>query len=214
MMQHPCKNNAFHPSHGSLLYKYDMKYSIKNSLQYEGIRLSTFETFPVIHGVYATRLAGAGFYYNGKGDEVICFNCHISYENWKLHDSPKEVHRRLSPHCDFIQNTNSKFIPHAIAENNVFTESDGIQIDATESDKTLTRVSQTNLSSIKSNTRDSNRHSIVNLGICLEKPKYPKYSIRTRRLGSFENWPSYLTQSPVELRSAGFFYTGIIIHCL
>ncbi|XP_052080112.1 baculoviral IAP repeat-containing protein 2-like isoform X2 [Mytilus californianus] len=53
----------------------------------------------------------------------------------------------------------------------------------------------------------------VSMGVCLEKPKYPKYAIRTTRLSSFTNWPFYLSQTPDELVTAGFFYTGIEDHC-
>ncbi|XP_076113477.1 death-associated inhibitor of apoptosis 2-like isoform X1 [Mytilus galloprovincialis] len=53
----------------------------------------------------------------------------------------------------------------------------------------------------------------LSMGVCLEKPKYSKYAIRTTRLSSFANWPSYLSQTPDELVTAGFFYTGIEDHC-
>ncbi|XP_071127146.1 baculoviral IAP repeat-containing protein 7-like [Mytilus edulis] len=53
----------------------------------------------------------------------------------------------------------------------------------------------------------------LSMGVYLEKPKYPKYAVRTTRLSSFANWPSYLSQTPDELVTAGFFYTGIEDHC-
>lgn len=46
------------------------------------------------------------------------------------------------------------------------------------------------------------------MGVCLDKPEYPNYAVRTTRLSSFQRWPSYLTQSPEDLAIAGFFYTG------
>lgn len=58
-------------------------------------------------------------------------------------------------------------------------------------------------------TQSSTSHSeATNMGVCIDKPKYPKYAIRTTRLTSFTNWPSYLTQTPENLAIAGFFYTG------
>lgn len=233
-------NHSFFPQAcqgDSLLQKHDTEYSKKDRLQYEGARLSTFATFPDIAGVYATKLAGAGFYYVGKGDEVVCFSCNMSYKNWKRSDSPKEIHKRCSPFCNFIQNKRSEIliISNAIfAENNISTVSNGSQINASESDITFTRVSQTHLSSNDSNSQDSNRQSFLqkitndvstdtqaslepitpNLGICFDKPKYQKYAVRTQRLSSFLNWPSYLTQSPDEMASAGFFFTGMITRCL
>ncbi|CAC5373534.1 BIRC7_8 [Mytilus coruscus] len=38
--------------------------------------------------------------------------------------------------------------------------------------------------------------------------KYPEYATSLARLHSFKNWPSHLEQSPEDLTSAGFFYTG------
>ncbi|XP_071160548.1 baculoviral IAP repeat-containing protein 7-like [Mytilus edulis] len=46
-----------------------------------------------------------------------------------------------------------------------------------------------------------------------ETPKYPKYAIRSSRIDSFANWPVHLTQSPADMASAGFFYTGTSDHC-
>ncbi|XP_052061192.1 inhibitor of apoptosis protein-like [Mytilus californianus] len=51
------------------------------------------------------------------------------------------------------------------------------------------------------------------MGICVENPKYPKYAIRVSRLDSFKYWPTHLTQSPDEMATAGFFFTGSEDHC-
>lgn len=226
-------NHSFLPQDDSLLQKHYTKYSKKDSLQYEGIRLSTFANFPDIRGVYVTKLASAGFYYVGKGDEVVCFSCNLPYKNWKGNDSPKEIHIRCSPLCNFIQNKSSEIISNSFFEKNtISTVSNSSQINATKSDITFTRGLQTHLSSISSNSRDSNRQAFLpkitndvstdtqasiepmTLGICLDKPKYPKYAVRRQRLDSFQHWPPYLTQSPDEMALAGFFYAGIITLCL
>ncbi|CAC5393830.1 unnamed protein product [Mytilus coruscus] len=255
MLQHVYKNYTFLPPDGSLLHKNVTEYRIKDPMQYEGTRFSSFATFPEINGVYATRLAGAGFYYTGNGDEVICFNCHISYKNWKQHDSPDEIHRRLSPKCDFIRNTRSNLKEYAIAENNVrsgacgspsfnntinnipsfdLTRTEAYQIPNNYSSNdanSLIRIPQPNLSSINYNTRESNSQFLntitstdrtiaskapskpMTMEVCIDNPKYPKYAIRISRLDSFKHWPTYLTQSPDEMVSAGFFFTGNEDHC-
>lgn len=46
-----------------------------------------------------------------------------------------------------------------------------------------------------------------------DKPKYPDYTNRSARLDSFRNWPIHLTQSPEEMASAGFFFTGTADIC-
>jgi hypothetical protein len=45
------------------------------------------------------------------------------------------------------------------------------------------------------------------MGVCIAKPKYPKYAIRATRLDSFKMWPRNMKQSPEELALAGFFFT-------
>ncbi|CAC5393832.1 unnamed protein product [Mytilus coruscus] len=69
-------------------------------------------------------------------------------------------------------------------------------------------VSRTILHTEKNLTKDT-----PTLGICLDKPKYPKYAVRSTRLDSFQHWPKDLTQSPAEMSLAGFFFTGIEDHC-
>lgn len=46
------------------------------------------------------------------------------------------------------------------------------------------------------------------LGICVEKPKYPKYAILAKRRESFQMWPKSNLVSPDELSQAGFYYNG------
>jgi hypothetical protein len=50
----------------------------------------------------STKLASAGFYYNGNGDEVVCFNCGMKHRNWRNRDSPLEIHKQMSPNCSFV----------------------------------------------------------------------------------------------------------------
>ncbi|XP_069363484.1 death-associated inhibitor of apoptosis 1-like [Maniola hyperantus] len=40
-------------------------------------------------------------------------------------------------------------------------------------------------------------------------PEYPSYATQSMRLNSFKTWPQDLIQTPEEMASAGFFYTGI-----
>ncbi|OPL33707.1 hypothetical protein AM593_06314, partial [Mytilus galloprovincialis] len=283
MLQHANKNYTFLPPVGSLLHKNDTECQIKHPMQYEGTRLSTFATFPEINGVYVTRLAGAGFFYTGNGDEVFCFNCHISYKNWKQHDSPVEIHSRLSPHCDFIRNNSSNMKEYSTAGNNVrnearrsasfnntinnissfdMTTAEACQIPknyspsfnntinnisslditraeayqmpnnySTYASNSLIRISQPHLSSLNNNALESNSQSLSQItttdrtivsqapskpmttGICIDNPKYPKYAVKMSRLDSFKYWPTYLTQAPDEMASAGFFFTGNEDHC-
>ncbi|XP_063445316.1 baculoviral IAP repeat-containing protein 7-like [Mytilus trossulus] len=54
---------------------------------------------------------------------------------------------------------------------------------------------------------------LLETGVCLDNAKYPKYAIRSQRIDSFQHWPSYLPQTPEDMATAGFFFTGIEDHC-
>ncbi|CAG2244804.1 unnamed protein product [Mytilus edulis] len=95
---------------------------------------------------------------------------------------------------------------------------------STNDTNSLIRISQTSLETLNRNVETLN-HQIsgqitttdrtsnapmeqLMMGICVDNPKYPKYAIRISRLDSFKHWPTYLTQSPDEMATAGFFFTG------
>ena len=49
------------------------------------------------------KLAQAGFYYCGYGDNVRCFSCENGLHNWENDDDPWELHSRYYPKCKFVQ---------------------------------------------------------------------------------------------------------------
>ncbi|XP_045202698.2 inhibitor of apoptosis protein-like [Mercenaria mercenaria] len=65
-------------------------------------RFASFKTFPADSVARPIRLAQAGFYYTGSGEEVICFCCGVRNDVWTEDESLLEVHRRLSPKCRYI----------------------------------------------------------------------------------------------------------------
>lgn len=73
-------------------------------LNYEEERKKSFDTWPVHYPVDPARLAKAGFYYSGTGDEVICFSCQGHVKNWNYGDIVLKKHSDLYPDCDFIKN--------------------------------------------------------------------------------------------------------------
>lgn len=46
-------------------------------------------------------LAEAGFYYEGKGDIVICYHCGLKLNSWISDDEPWEEHVKGNPNCQF-----------------------------------------------------------------------------------------------------------------
>lgn len=56
-------------------------------------------------------LAAAGFYfvnYVNKGDIVKCPYCNLEISRWEEGANPFEVHRRNSPHCNYVQQMKSR----------------------------------------------------------------------------------------------------------
>ncbi|CAC5373528.1 BIRC2_3 [Mytilus coruscus] len=237
------------------------------NMQFEGARFATFATFPYVPGIFATRLAEAGFYYTGIGNEVICFSCGVRHSCWRHHDSAFEIHKRISPNCPFISdeavkrkegNQNfhesmdnnikeEKIYPHTSsetgfeisssshgsgtsqlsnptnriisAENVVtpgFLTSDNQSLVETSEIENKVKKSELNATGnvLKESTPGSalrmegtSSSELLEIGVCLDKAKYPKYALRSNRIDSFKHWPSYLTQTPEEMATAGFFFT-------
>ncbi|VDI03747.1 Hypothetical predicted protein [Mytilus galloprovincialis] len=268
----------FFPQDFSSFNQNDRKLQISENMKFEGARFASFSTFPDIPGIYVTRLAAAGFYYTGTGDEVICQSCGAMYKHWKRNDSAIEIHKRISPHCSFLVDKIDKEKENQGASGSDIIEADNkgsiesyksrYQTTVLGDDRTLeNKVLQNkdscfsivpdsaavgssihkesasgndNLSAsnlIKTNHSNSPTSSMSrivtqepasgnilhtgnsvtketpNLGICLDKPKYPKYAVISTRIDSYKHWPAHLTQSPDELSLAGFFFTGIEDHC-
>ena len=72
-------------------------------LSHVGYRLATLSVLPSSLPVSRIRLADAGFYSRGQGDEVMCFCCQARHSGWTARDNPIDVHRRLSPQCPHVQ---------------------------------------------------------------------------------------------------------------
>lgn len=70
----------------------------------EESRLRTFANWPENAVIDARRIATAGFYYMGQGQEVQCFSCGGRISEWNFGDSVMARHRALDPCCPFVQN--------------------------------------------------------------------------------------------------------------
>ncbi|EFN86679.1 death-associated inhibitor of apoptosis 1 [Harpegnathos saltator] len=66
------------------------------------IRLRTFDHWPASFKQHPDRLSLAGFYYTGKGDQVLCFHCGVGVKNWEPSDEPWEQHAIWFPNCNYL----------------------------------------------------------------------------------------------------------------
>lgn len=65
-------------------------------------RLSTFSSWPRSIKQKPSELAAAGFFYNGKGDQTICFHCGGGLKDWEDDDVPWEQHAKWFSKCNFV----------------------------------------------------------------------------------------------------------------
>lgn len=153
----------------------------QDKLNYEEERRKSFASWPVHLPVDPNRLAKAGFYYTGVGDEVVCFSCHGHVKNWNYDDVVLKKHADLYPQCDFIndRSTNVPIIkmPTKSKEHSAIIE---------------------NVDKI-----------IGNISLCNSSVDFTKMKSESERLKSFDRtWPlSYINVN--DLVEAGFFYTGV-----
>ncbi|NXH18647.1 BIR7B protein, partial [Bucco capensis] len=68
----------------------------------EEMRLSTFQNWPQYTGMHPEQLAGAGFFYTGRGDVVRCFHCDGGVRDWSFGDDPWREHAKWYPECEFV----------------------------------------------------------------------------------------------------------------
>lgn len=73
-------------------------------LEYEA-RLESFATWPPGLAQSKESLATAGFFYTGKGDNVICHHCGAGWKEWKPTDTPWKLHAMWNPKCHFVITT-------------------------------------------------------------------------------------------------------------
>jgi len=66
-------------------------------------RLITFSEWPRSMKQKPDELAAAGFFYNGKGDQTVCFHCGGGLKDWEDDDNPWEQHAKWFSKCNFVR---------------------------------------------------------------------------------------------------------------
>ncbi|XP_045195466.1 baculoviral IAP repeat-containing protein 7-A-like [Mercenaria mercenaria] len=65
------------------------------------------------------------------------------------------------------------------------------------------------LDDVKVTHQHAPRPPPIELGINVEKPKFPQYAVCSKRLESFALWPEYLPVKKEDMAEAGLVYTGV-----
>ncbi|XP_061193488.1 baculoviral IAP repeat-containing protein 3-like [Saccostrea echinata] len=204
---------------------------VTDEMRYEWLRIKSFSTFPLNSSQSSVRLARSGFYFTGKNQECVCFSCGLHHSNW-TRENITELHKKLSPSCRHVHGKEDTNVPVGSSESNhtnhLYSESicSGVNNKHAAphaqqiSGKPLKQPSggyspyaQNNpsLSGLFQPCTPQPNHlkeALEPLGIVVDRPKYPSYSVLATRISSFQQWPSHLTQTPRDLSLAGFFYAG------
>lgn len=65
-------------------------------------RLQTFESWPKSMPQTKEQLTDAGFYYQGKGDQTVCYYCGGGLKHWEPDDDPWEQHAKWFSKCCYL----------------------------------------------------------------------------------------------------------------
>nr|XP_034332218.1 uncharacterized protein LOC105325768 isoform X1 [Crassostrea gigas] len=188
----------------------DNKPSKHDTMAMEFLRLCSMHDYPSKQGPSLLRLAEAGFYYEGNGDELICFSCGVRNRNWSYGDSPREIHQRLSPGCKFLTEggDGNVQVPRdqpteelASHQTTRILETDGLNV----SDGASVREPANNTAHLSSAGYSQLRSESPQPVMAI---KHPEYTARSARLGSYQTFPRHMKQHPADMTDAGFYYAG------
>ncbi|XP_067929112.1 baculoviral IAP repeat-containing protein 7-like [Watersipora subatra] len=158
-------------------------------------RRRTFQTqWPHDGTLSGMKMAEAGFYYLGEGDQVQCVFCRGRLRNWSQHEVPMTEHARLFNFCQFVKGLNcgnreyrsKKVASEDMANITVFGN--------------LTDAEQKQQQEIGTDSGP--------LGICTNRAAVIKYAPDSARLRTFQRWPASSPLTGEQVCEAGFYYTG------
>ncbi|KAK3912853.1 Apoptosis inhibitor IAP [Frankliniella fusca] len=81
-------------------------------------RMESFSSWPLHIKLRPDAFCDAGFYYTGKGDKTVCFQCGGGLKDWEENDDPWKEHARYFSKCTYlIQKKGRDFINEVLGKN-------------------------------------------------------------------------------------------------
>ncbi|XP_062606047.1 baculoviral IAP repeat-containing protein 7-like [Saccostrea cucullata] len=187
-----------------------------DTMALEFSRLSSMQNYPNIHGISFFRMAEAGFFYEGNGNELVCFSCGFHKDSWNFNDSPREIHLRMSPNCKFLsqgdgnvpvprEKSTQDLVPLQSAPQEEVVEPDGLREGYNASTSNNTAHLASAIYSDGQDQPDTSKRTMV--------VKHPKYASRPARMASYANFLRNIKQHPADMTEAGFYYAGFADCC-
>ncbi|KAI0227463.1 E3 ubiquitin-protein ligase XIAP [Lamellibrachia satsuma] len=188
-------------------------------MQYEGVRLKTFNNWPNWAAVWPTLLAKAGFYYTGIADQVACFCCSGRLKTWEAGDSPLTEHKRFFPQCRFVTGQDSTNVPLGEAPE---VSSCGLSSRPQTKSKYYVQLAKpvagqcASLQYSATNEAPQGSLSMATGGTTgiasLTLQQLQDMKLESKRLESFTNWQTEAYACPANLAKAGLFYFDFADH--
>lgn len=173
------------------------------SLQFEWIRIASFHNFPDGALVSTLRLARCGYYYTGQGRECRCYFCGSTHSDWSCEISHE-------PDCAQGMDYRNTPVPREEPPMSTSQLSGGLIIEEVPENQFETPGSPlTHGNQHPPHINEDSFTSGVPVSISRSVLQSSTFHRFTDRLSTFTYWPSQIAQRPVEMSSAGFYYTGV-----
>ena len=165
----------------------------------KSLRQTTFEKWPKEEVISPEVLCDDGFYYMGIGDKVQCVYCGGVLSGWQNGDDVHREHARHFSRCPSLDDG---------VEDDI--ECDG---EADVRDYASCRLDDANVADIGIHGynfgHQNDRIEAVKPIQTTNKVYNTKYSLYSRRLESFKDWPEDHELKPEVLAEAGLYYKGL-----
>ncbi|XP_070537500.1 baculoviral IAP repeat-containing protein 7-like [Ptychodera flava] len=176
-------------------------------------------------------IAKAGLYYKSKGDITECFSCKgkIRLDDLTGLEHPMEVHKRLYPHCDFVNGRDTRNIPldcaakqteenaqknskdyESAAKQTITSGNNGKKKKKRKGKNKKTSSDEENDKKGTSEKDHDNKEIHIVFDINDPQLKEANRILKSeyKRLLTFIYWPRNAPVLPEDLAKAGFYYAG------
>jgi hypothetical protein len=169
-----------------------------SNYRFERHRLISFAAANWTAPVDPVDLAAAGFYWVGVDDVCRCPFCRLEVRGWEPLDTGMGEHLRWNFECPLLRGLWTGNTP-------IGKEGAELKIMRAADSAGRSYLSKMNIVLLNDEEKSNAELGIVSNTI----PMFPRMSTKPSRLLSFREWPASITQRPVQLSDAGFFYTDI-----
>ncbi|KAK0168561.1 hypothetical protein PV327_002347 [Microctonus hyperodae] len=206
------------PSLSNQLDEVDNNNLPRMDYRFESARLQSYTNWPLPY-MDPAKLASAGFFYTGEGDNVQCFECGMAISQWAEGDNPMSDHQRWRSNCRFVLNQPCGNVPIGVDPSTVPSPSPRSRDVCGRYGEELRPGASPDFRTGQNEFQFPSQAKLASFGLATPKgPVHSEYASYDARLRTFESWPKSMPQTKEQLADAGFYYTGngdqtLCYHC-